>query len=91
MAKSKFEYCGTVRQFGQILTGNWKGTTWAPTEAKALSNLAYQYKYQHGFSPGTKILLNPLCLREVSRIEEKDDYEYYDEGMRRMINESIQM
>lgn len=66
--KSKFVYEGPVWLFDTILDYNWIGETWAPTEAKALSNLSYQYKSSHNFVPGTKIELSEDYIKEVSTL-----------------------
>lgn len=81
--KSKYYYEGPVKQFGSIISKKWSGVTWAPSEAKALANLSYQYKKEHKMNAGTKIELNEDYILELSAIE--DDYQYYDEEMRRMI------
>lgn len=91
--KSKFEYKGPVKTFNDVLTSSWTGVTWAPSEAKALANLAYQYKKERGFTPGYQINLSPDFLREVSSIEEDigDGYAYHDQEWKEVFNESIQM
>jgi len=52
-----YEYCGPVMAFGKCISRNWKATTFAISEKKALSNFAYQYKTSHGTGPATKITL----------------------------------
>lgn len=39
-----YSYDGPVLIFGKLVADHWKSQTKAPTEAKAKSNLAYQYK-----------------------------------------------
>lgn len=41
---NQYDYEGPVMEFDRCISNNWKGTTFAPTEKKAKSNLAYQYK-----------------------------------------------
>lgn len=52
-----FSYNGPVEEFGRCIANRWVGTTVAPTEAKARSNLAYQFKQQNKKAPATKITL----------------------------------
>ena len=40
----KYIYDGPVKEFDKLISEHWKGETIAPSEAKARSNLAYQYK-----------------------------------------------
>lgn len=53
----KYSYDGPVMFFNKCITGNWKSVTFAPTEAKARSNLAYQAKKQMNLIAGTKVIL----------------------------------
>ena len=53
----EFLYDGPVMEFNLCVYNHWKGRTMAPTEAKAKSNLAYQYKKEHNKTPATKISL----------------------------------
>lgn len=50
-------YDGPVFQFNQMIMEHWAGETTAPTEAKAKSNLTYQFKKQHNILPSAKITL----------------------------------
>lgn len=61
----KYVYDGPVKEFGSIVSHRWKGETTAPSEAKAKSNLAYQFKKQNNKIPATKITL-PGKVRKVS-------------------------
>jgi hypothetical protein len=54
---NRYDYEGPVMEFDRCISNNWKGTTFAPTEKKAKSNLAYQYKKKHGKIASTKISL----------------------------------
>lgn len=42
----KYKYEGPVMVFGVCVANHWKGETAAVSEAKARSNLAYQFKKQ---------------------------------------------
>ena len=52
-----YSYDGPVREFEKIVANQWQGQTFAVTEAKARSNLAYQFKRETGRVPRTKITL----------------------------------
>lgn len=54
---NQYDYEGPVMEFDRCISNNWKETTFAPTEKKAKSNLAYQYKKKHGKIASTKISL----------------------------------
>lgn len=90
--KSKFEYKGPVTSFDRVITESWIGVTWAPSEAKALANLSYQYKKEHNLIVGTRIDLSADFLREVSSIEDGigDGYDYIiPTNWKEVLNESI--
>ena len=53
----KYTYDGPVMEFDRCVANKWSGTTYATTESKARSNLAYQFKTQYGKSPRSKITL----------------------------------
>lgn len=53
----RYDYEGPVMEFDTIITRSWHGTTYAPSEKKARSNLAYQYKKQFGRATMSKISL----------------------------------
>lgn len=53
----KYTYDGPVLEFDRVVTNRWTSTTIAPTEKKARSNLAYQYKKQFRKVANTKITL----------------------------------
>lgn len=55
--KNKYIYEGPVMIFDTILTDYWAGETYAVSEKKALSNLAYQFCKQTGRTPNNKITL----------------------------------
>ena len=51
----KYIYDGPVKEFDKLISEHWKGVTIAPSEAKARSNLAYQYKREMHKTPNSKI------------------------------------
>ena len=53
----KYKYEGPVMVFGVCVMNNWKGETMAASEAKARSNLAYQFKKQNNRVAGSNITL----------------------------------
>lgn len=52
-----YTYEGPVMRFDVCVDGHWKGQTEAPSEAKAKSNLAFQYKKQNNMTPNTRVTL----------------------------------
>ena len=57
-------YKGPVLEFGRCIENNWYGKTKAVSEAKARTNLAYQYKRDTGKLPRTKIVLPGKLILE---------------------------
>ena len=53
----QYSYDGPVMEFDRCVANHWKGSTYAPTEQKAKSNLAYQFKKEFGKIPSAKITL----------------------------------
>lgn len=53
----KYIYEGPVMEFDRCIACNWKSETTAVSEAKAKSNLTYQFKKQYNYAPWTKITL----------------------------------
>lgn len=53
----KYSYAGPILEFDTLVADHWKGETMAPTEKKARSNLAYQYKKQNNRNAGIKVTL----------------------------------
>ena len=51
----KYTYNGPVYEFDRLVVDRWHGETFAPSEARARTNLAYQFKKQNNRSPRTKI------------------------------------
>lgn len=50
-------YAGPVLEFDKIVANRWQGQTYAPTEARARTNLAFQFKKETGRVPRSKISL----------------------------------
>lgn len=72
MAKSKYHYKGPVYRCDKYVC-DWEGYTWAPTEAKALSNLSFRFKTEAKLIPGTKIILDSDYLSESTAIWDMDE------------------
>ena len=53
----KYRYDGPVLEFDRLVTDHWKGETMAPSEKKARSNLAYQYKKKNNRIASVKVKL----------------------------------
>lgn len=52
-----YSYNGPVLEFDRIVANRWQAQTHAPSEAKARTNLAYQFKKENGKVPRSKITL----------------------------------
>lgn len=52
-----YSYNGPVLEFDRIVANRWQAQTHAPSEAKARTNLAYQFKKENGRVPRSKITL----------------------------------
>lgn len=50
-----YSYSGPVMMFDRCVANSWQAETYAPSEKKAKSNLAYQFRKQNGLIPGTRI------------------------------------
>lgn len=50
-------YEGPVMVLGKLVTGRWKYQTFAASEKKAMTNMAYRYKKQHGLMATAKVEL----------------------------------
>ena len=59
----QYSYEGPVKEFDTTINPRWKATTYAPSEAKARSNLTYQYKKTHNKSSDSKIKLTGKIVR----------------------------
>ena len=58
-----YSYTGPVTMFDRCVANYWKGETYAPSEKKAKSNLAYQYRKQNGLIPGTRVGLSGKLVK----------------------------
>lgn len=54
---NQYVYDGPVMEFDICIENHWSGATYAPSERKARSNLAYQFKKKHNRVPSAKITL----------------------------------
>ena len=55
---NKYVYDGPVSESNNIITNNWHGETWANSEAKAKTNLAYQFKRASNKPAMAKVVLH---------------------------------
>ena len=62
---NKYVYDGQVSEYGRLIQQNWHGETWANSESKAKTNLAFQFKKATGRPSMAKITLNGQ-IRQVS-------------------------
>lgn len=53
----RYVYDGPVVLFNKCIVSRWSGETMAPTEQKARSNLAYQFKKENSKVAGAKYSL----------------------------------
>jgi hypothetical protein len=60
----KYCYDGPVLEFDICVADHWRGETIAPSESKARSNLAYQYKKKNNRVAGTRVTL-PGRITEI--------------------------
>lgn len=65
-----YTYEGPVMVFDTCVTNRWVGSTYAPSEKKARSNLEYQFKKQHNKVPNTKVSLPG----KIEMIERREKY-----------------
>lgn len=54
---NQYFYEGPVMEFDRCVVFNWRATTRAVSEAKARSNLAYQYKKANNRTANTRVTL----------------------------------
>lgn len=60
-----YYYDGPIMMFGRCISNQWHGETYAKSEKKAKSNLAYRFKQQYGYGKNTQITLpNKLKTEE---------------------------
>lgn len=55
--RNLYLYKGPVTSFGKIVKPSWQATTYAPSAAKAKSNLMYRFKTENNRLPTSKIEL----------------------------------
>lgn len=55
--RHKYEYAGPVMIFDCCVTNHWKASTYAISEDKARSNMAYQYKKNARLTANSKVTL----------------------------------
>lgn len=53
----QYSYDGPVMEFNTCIANCWKASTYAASENKARSNLAYQFKKKNNKMPNAKITL----------------------------------
>ena len=61
---NRYIYSGPVLRFNTCIDNNWKCETYAVSEKKARSNLAYRYKQQAGLVARTDIKLPGKLIME---------------------------
>ena len=54
---NKYIYKGPIKKFDTMVETNWTGTTYAISETKARSNLAYQYKKNNNLTARARVSL----------------------------------
>ena len=59
-----YSYNGPVLEFDRCIINQWTGQTYATSESKARSNLAFQFKRETGRLPRTKITLPGKIILE---------------------------
>ena len=59
-----YSYNGPVLEFNRCIANRWNGQTYATSESKARSNLAFQFKRETGRLPRTKITLPGKIILE---------------------------
>lgn len=52
-----YSFRGDVLKFGTVVCFNWKAETFAPSKAKAISNLKYRFKKENGLFMQTPLEL----------------------------------
>lgn len=63
-----YYYNGPVKEFDTIIVERWSASTRAVSEKKARSNLAYQFKRQHGRVADSKITI-PGKLKIIEGVD----------------------
>ena len=65
MPYALYSYDGPVMEFEKCIANRWTGTTYAQSEKRARSNLAFRFKKEFAKRTGTKITLPG----KITRIE----------------------
>lgn len=65
---NQYTYDGPVMNFGTCILDQWHGTTYAVSEKKARSNLAYQFKKNNNRITGSRITL-PGKVKMVNKYD----------------------
>jgi hypothetical protein len=60
----RYVYAGPVMEFDICIANRWEACTYAPSKAKARSNLTYQFKKKYNRMPNAKITLPGNILME---------------------------
>ena len=63
--RSLFAFSGGISHYGKWI-GNWTGETVAPSPARAVSNLVYQYKKENRLNSQYQISLEEGKLKKVA-------------------------
>ena len=71
--RKRYTYDGPVLAFDKIVANHWHGETYAVTEAKARSNLIYQFKKQYGYAPNARIDLLSRDSRGCPMVRTDDE------------------
>ena len=66
---NQYMYDGPVMEFETCIASRWRGSTYAVSEKKARSNLAYQFKKKNNRISGARITL-------PGKVKMVNDYEY---------------
>ena len=66
-----YSYDGPVLEFDREIARRWHGQTYAATEARARSNLAYQFKMETGRILRSKIILPGKIVLEGDEQNER--------------------
>ena len=57
LMKQLYSYDGPVTEFDRVVCSRWKATTYATSENKARSNLAYRFKKENNRVASAKVTL----------------------------------
>ena len=79
-SKKIYIYRGSVTKFGRVVSSFWHGETEAESPKKALNNLKYQYRKQHGLTQSVPIDMpgelelkrNMMYADEITTLNKED-------------------